>query len=372
MLKAIATLLLVLITSTAIAEPARLETISKAVEDIYNDLDRKDGPGCSVGFARDGKLIYQRQFGMANLEHDIPINATTIFRVGSTSKQFVATSIALLSLQGKLDLDADIHTVLPDLPDYSSNYGTPVTIRQMVNHSSGIQNIYKIIAAVYGDLAGNFYPGEKTLEYLYRMNRLDFKPGTQYAYSNSAYLLLAQAVEKVSGQTMREYAEENIFKPLGMHNTHFHDDHRELVKNRADGYSQIDGQWQKNNTNFEVMGDGGLFSTVEDLVIWYNNFADNRLPGGDELMKILTTPASYSKKTAKYRAWPIEYGFANMHLEFGGKTLFGHPGGFVGFVAAPFRIQETNEIMVSLCNYRFKGNVNRVFDTVEMIYGTTK
>lgn len=375
MLKVAFTLLLALITSTAAVpgnatapERAGLKTLSKAIDKHYNDLDRKDGPGCAVGFARDGKLIYQRQFGMANLEHDIPIGAGTVFRVGSTSKQFVATSIALLSLQGKLDLDADIHTILPDLPDY----GTPVTIRQMVNHSSGVQDYISIMSTVYGDLDGNFFPGEKALEYLYRMNRLDFEPGSQYAYSNSAYLLLAQAVEAASGQTMRAFAEEHIFKPLGMHNTHFHDDHQELVKNRADGYAEIDGQWQKNNTNFEVMGDGGVFSTVEDLVIWYNNFADNRLPGGDELMKILTTPATYTDVPAKYRSWPIQYSFGNMTLEFGGKTLFGHPGGFVGFISAPFRIQQTNEIMVALCNYRFKGNVNRVFDSVETIYGTSK
>lgn len=379
MLKAVFTLLLAVITSIAAAQgkatvpkQASLKAISQAVNKHYIDLDRKDGPGCAVGFARDGKLIYQRQFGMANLEHDIPIDSSTIFRVGSTSKQFVATSIALLSQQGKLDLDADIHTLLPGLPDYSSSYGTPVTIRQMVNHSSGIQDIYQIMSAVYGDVDGNFYPSEKTLEYLYRMNRLDFEPGSQYAYSNSAYLLLAQAVEAASGQSMRAFAEENIFKPLGMHNTHFHDNHRELVKNRADGYVKIDGDWQKHNTNFEVVGDGGVFSTVEDLVIWYNNFADNRLPGGDALMKILTTPAIYSDVPAKYRAWPIKYSFGNMLLEYGGKTLFGHAGGFVGFVSAPYRIQETNEIMVSLCNYGVKANVNRVFDSVETIYGTRK
>ena len=365
MLKAVFALLLALATSIVVADPAGFKAISHAIDSHYSDLNSNDGPGCAVGYARDGKLIYQRQFGMANLEHDIPIDSSTVFRIASTSKQFVATSIALLSLEGKLDMDADIHTILPDLP----NYGTPVTLRQMINHSSGIQDYLSIMSAVYGGVDGNFYPGEKALEYLYRMNRLDFEPGSQYAYSNSAYLLLAQAVEAASGQTMRTFAEENIFKPLGMHNTHFHDNHRELVKNRADGYLKIDGQWRKNNTNFEIVGDGGVFSTVEDLVIWYNNFADNRLPGGNELMKILTTPATYTDVPAKYRTWPIEYAFGNMYLQIGGKTLFGHAGGSVGFVSAPFRIQETNEIMVSLCNYHFKGNVNRVLDTVEKIYG---
>ena len=365
MVKPLFTLLFSVTLNAAATEPASLPTISQAVDNIYADLDWDSGPGCAVGFARDGELIYQRQFGMANLEHNIPINPNTVFRIGSTSKQFVAAGIAMLSLQGKLELDADIHTVLPDLPDY----GTPVTIRQMVTHSSGIPDIYKIMEAVYGNQDGNFYPSEKTLEYLRRMNRLDFEPGTQYAYSNSAYLLLAQAVEKISGQTMREFAHDNIFKPLGMKNTHFHDNHRELVSNRADGYSKIDGQWQKHNTNFEVVGDGGVFSTVEDLVTWYNNFTDNRLPGGDRLMQLLTTPATYTRGEAKYRAWPIQYAFGNMYLEFGGKTLFGHSGGFVGFVSAPFRIQETNEIIISLCNYHFKGNVDRVFNTVEKIYG---
>ena len=120
-----------------------------------------------------------------------------------------------------------------------------------------------------------------------------------------------------------------------------------------------------------MVGDGGVFSTIEDLVIWYNNFADNQLPGGNELMSLLTTPATYTESSAVYRTWPIEYAFGNMYLERGNKTLFGHPGGFVGFVSTPFRIQETNEIMVSLCNYHFKGNVNRVLDTVEKVYGSS-
>ena len=242
----------------------------------------------------------------------------------------------------------------------------------MINHSSGIPDVYSIMSAVYGDEDGNFYPSEKTLEYLYRMDQLDFQPGTQYAYSNSAYLLLAQAVEAVSGQTLRDFAKENIFQPLGMHNTHFHDDHRELIVNRADGYSHIDGHWQKHNTNFEMVGDGGMFSTVKDVVTWYHNFHANRLPGGDALMALLTTPATYSEVPAKYRDWPIDYAFGNMHLKFGSLSLFGHSGGFVGFVSAPYRIQETNEIMVSLCNYRFKGNVNRVFDSIQRIYGDGK
>ncbi|MBT3831828.1 MAG: beta-lactamase family protein [Gammaproteobacteria bacterium] len=360
--------ILAVLTSIADATPAGSSLISQTVEKHYIDLDRNDSPGCSVGWARDGRLIYRRQFGMANLEHDIAIDSNTVFRTGSTSKQFVAASVAMLSLQGELDLDADIHTILPDLPDY----GTTVTIRQMINHSSGIQDYFPIVSAVYGDEDGNFYPSEKALEYIFRMKRLEFEPGSRYSYSNSAYLLLALAVEAVSGLSMREFAQQNIFGPLGMDNTHFHDNHRELVKNRADGYSKIEGHWQKHNTNFAVVGDGGVFSTIEDLVIWYNNFADNRLPGGDELLGILTTPASYTEVPAKYRTWPIEYAFGNMYLEFGGKTLFGHPGGFVGFVATPFRIQETNEIMVSLCNYRFKGNVNRVLDTVEKIYGSSE
>lgn len=368
MLRVIFSLILTLITGTAVADVASLKAISEAIEASYIDLDRNDGPGCAVGYARDGKLIHQRQFGMANLEHRIPIDATTIFRTGSTSKQFVAASIALLSLQGKLDLDEDIHSLLPSLPDY----GTAVTIRQMVNHSSGIPDIYRVLSEIYGDEDGNFYPSEKTLEHLYQMARLDFVPGSQYAYSNSAYLLLAQAVEAASGQTMREFAAEHIFKPLGMHNSHFHDNHRELVKNRADGYFEIDGQWEKRNTNFYVVGDGGVFSTIQDLAIWYNNFADNRLAGGQELLKILTTPATYNEGQAKYRAWPMEYSFGNMYLKFGGKTLFGHSGGFVGFISAPYRILETNEIIVSLCNYRFKGNVNRAFDTVERIYGDSR
>ena len=317
---------LTLMCSTAVAASAQLEAISSAIEDVYRDLDRPDGPGCAVGYARHGELIYARQFGMANLEHNIPINPTTVFRIGSTSKQFVAASVALLSLQGN-ELDAD--ATVPDL-----RYGTPVTIRQMVNHSSGIPDYMQVVEAVYG-IKKAILPQRQNREFLYRMNQLDFVPGSQYAYSNSAYVLLAQAVEAVSGQTMREFAEEQIFAPLGMRNTHFHDNHRELVENRADGYAKIDGRWQKNNTNLEVVGDGGVFSTVEDLIIWYHNFADNRLSGGDEL-------SSHNRPPTLGCPPSIENGLStapsNVFLQFGGQTLFGHSGGFVGFVAAPYRI----------------------------------
>ena len=150
--------LMTLTCNIAAAEPTKLQKISTVIEDVYQDLDSNIGPGCAVGFAQNGQLIYERQFGMANLEHNITINADTVFRTGSTSKQFVAASLALLSLQGKLDLDADIR--IPSCRIYP-DYGTVVTIRQMINHSSGIPDVYSIMSAVYGDEDGNFYPSEK-------------------------------------------------------------------------------------------------------------------------------------------------------------------------------------------------------------------
>lgn len=338
------------------AVAARLDPILSAAH--------ADGPGCATLVSHKGQVIYRHNRGLANLEYGVPITSATIFDVGSTSKQFVAASAAMLALMGKLDLNADIRGILTDLPDY----GKTVTVRHLINHASGIGDVYKILEVQFGDPDGNLYPSELTLQYLRRMKDLAFEPGTEYAYSNSGYLLLAEIVEKVSGKTLRQFTDEMIFKPLGMTHSHFHDDFREIVMNRAHGYGAKADGWEIRNSNFYVVGDGGLYSTVEDIAKWYHNFADNKLYGGKKLIQMLTTPESYSVKGPSYLGASAGYSFGNLHLNRNGYELFGHPGGWAGFGSVPFLNRATDTALIMLCNVKDRSNMDRYFQAADAVF----
>ncbi len=318
-------------------------------DSIMSGLVTAGGPGCGLGIIRDGELVYNRGYGLADMEHDVPISPDTVFRTGSVGKQFTAASIAILAVQGLLDLDADIHTLLPDLPEYPQT----VTVRHLLSHSAGIPNVYDLIELLGHETDGNFYPSELILEMIYRLKTLEFEPGSKFEYSNAAYLLLAQIVEAVSGKSLRAFAHDNIFVPLGMSNTHFHDDYREIVKNRAYGHGlNADGQWELRNSNFYLVGDGGVFTTVADLARWDQNFYDNQLAGGKNLIELMEEPYEYTETGAKFMAMDMDYGFGLFVGEYQGQKIVWHTGGWAGFAAVVARFPEKNRSLIMLCNQR--------------------
>jgi len=209
-----------------------MKSLTDKVDELFTVWDTPDSPGCALGIIKDGKLIYKRGYGMANLEHNIPISATTVLRIGSTSKQFTAMSIALLAEQGKISLDDDIRKCLSEMPEYES----PITIRHLIHHTSGIRD-YLELMELAGRRDDDYYTDDEAIDMLARQKELNFKPGDEFLYSNSGYFLLSAIAKRASGKSLREFAQENIFKPLSMNNTHFHDDHTMIVKNRAAGYS---------------------------------------------------------------------------------------------------------------------------------------
>ncbi|MFB3126207.1 MAG: serine hydrolase domain-containing protein, partial [Candidatus Acidiferrales bacterium] len=248
------TVLVLVLTSLASAD-----TLTNRVDKVFAQWDKPGSPGCALGVIKGGELIYKRGYGMANLEHNIPISSTSVFRIGSTSKQFSALSILLLVEEGKLSLDDNIRKYLPEMPDY----GSPVTIRHLIHHSSGIRD-YLTLMSLVGKGDDDFYTDEDVVVMLARQRELNFNPGDRFLYSNSGYFLLSQIVKRASGQSLREYAAEKIFGPLGMQNTHLHDDHTLIVQSRASGYSpRKDGDYQINMTTLGMVGDGGVFTTVE-------------------------------------------------------------------------------------------------------------
>ena len=213
----------ILVVSLA-SVPCFSQSPNAQVDAVFSEWDRASSPGCAVGVIRDGELIYERGYGMANLEHNIPITSTSVFRIGSTSKQFTAMALLLLAEQGSLSLDDDIRDYISELPQYEA----PVTIRQMLNHTSGIRD-YLQVMSLAGMRSDDFYTDGDVLRMLSQSETLNFPPGDQFLYSNSGYFLVSQIVRRVTGTSLREFAHENIFEPLGMDDTHFHDDHRMVV-----------------------------------------------------------------------------------------------------------------------------------------------
>jgi CubicO group peptidase (beta-lactamase class C family) len=321
--------------------PARSSgDVHRQVDAIFGQYDKTDSPGCGLGVIRNGEMIYERGYGMANLEYGIPISSESIFRIGSTSKQFTALSVLLLEEQGKLSLDDDIRKYLPELPDY----GTPITIRYLIHHTSGLRDYLDLM-----DLAGrgeDSYRDEEVVDALARQKELNFPPGEEHLYSNSGYFLLSQIVLRVTGKSLREFAAMNIFRPLGMKNTHFHNDHTHIVKNRAVGYApRKNGGFRISMTVLDMIGDGGVFTSVRDLLLWDRNFYDNRLgQGGQALIKRMITPGVLNNGTQ------LDYAFGLRVARYRGLPTVSHGGSFVGYRAEMLRFPEERFTVICLCN----------------------
>jgi CubicO group peptidase (beta-lactamase class C family) len=351
-------------------DQAAQKSLTDKVDQLFGQWDKPDSPGCAVGVIRDGQFVYKRGYGMANLEYNIPISPTTIFEIASTSKQFTAMSIALLARQGKLSLDDDIRKYLPEMRQYQR----PVTIRHLIHHTSGIRDYSALMfyaglptEDVHSDEDMFHLMGRQTdedvLAFFARQKDLNFPPGSQHLYSNSGYFLLAQIVKRVSRKSLRQFAEENIFKPLGMANSHFQDDLRLIVKNRAVGYEPIKGGgFSTVITNFDRrIGASGVMTSVEDLLLWDRNFYENRLDGGMDLINEMVTPGVLSN------GQKIQYAFGLRSSQYGGLRVITHGGEFFGFKAQLLRFPEQRFSVICLCNLR-NINANRLSYQVATIY----
>lgn len=245
-----------------------------AVDAVFASWDRPGSPGCAIAVAQNGTLAYSRGYGYANLDYDIPVTPQTVFDVASITKQFVAASITMLALEGKLSLDDDVQKWLPELPGYE----WPITLQHMIYHTSGLRDYLNLFPLAGRD---HYFPisHPQILEMMSRQRALVFPPGEQYQYSNTAYMLLAQVIERASGQSIGEFADVHIFEPLGMAGSLMYDNFERIIPRRATGYDvENDGHVRMvHNYNFDVVGDGQMYTTVEDLLRW-----DNYLHGADK------------------------------------------------------------------------------------------
>src|SRR5690242_20564478 len=251
-----------LVASTAHAQSLTPD-VTKRVDGIFAKWDHHDSPGCALGVYRDGNVVYKHGYGMANLNDDVPITPSTVFHVASMSKQFTAASIVLLAQQGKLSLDDDVHKYIPELADF----GAPITIRHLIHHTSGLRDQWELLELAGWRYSLDLITDDDVMSVISRQKSLNFKPGSRHLYCNTGYTLLAQIVKRVSGQSLREFTLSRTFRPLGMNNTHFRDDHAEIVKNQAYGYvrDRANSSFRLSVTNFDTVGATSLLTTVEDL-----------------------------------------------------------------------------------------------------------
>lgn len=239
----------------------------KQVDALFAPWSGRTTPGCAVGISRDGALDYARGYGMSNLEYDIPITPDSVFHTASISKQFTAFSIGLLAQEGKLSLDDDIRKYVPEMPAY----GKTITIEHLIHHTNGLREQGQLLN-LSGWRGDDIYTEDDILWALIRQRSTNFEPGAEIIYGNAAYTLLGLIVRRVSGKSLRAFADERIFKPLGMADTHFRDDHTEVVPRRASAYNpRTGGGWQISVPNIDHYGSTSLLTTVGDLLKWEQN-----------------------------------------------------------------------------------------------------
>jgi len=346
--------------SFAIANAGEFDqaNLSKSVDKLAATYFEKSNPGCALGVIHQGKYVHKTGYGMANLEHNIPISSKSVFRIGSTSKQFTAMAIAILAERGDLDLDADVHSYLPDLMDY----GHEVTIRQMLHHIAGMGDYdHEVFNKADGSAFrfGNedFWSIEEFYDVVTGAS-LIHPPETKWQYSNLAYFLLSMVVEKVSGKTLHEFAGEEVLGKLNMSATLFNDNVNGVVPNRADGYKLLeDSSYEIFMTNLSWVGDGGIYTNLDDFIAWDQNFYHNKLgKGGPYLIALMETPhpkAYFNRgdpEEGAEKAPATGYAFGLMVDEYNGQRRIAHNGSWVGFISSYQRFPDLSMSVVAFCN----------------------
>lgn len=299
------------------AAPAARQAIDALLAGAVTD---PKGPGMALAVYQHGRLVYAKAAGLANLETGTPITPQTIFHVASVSKQFTAFAIALLAREGKVDLDADVRTYLSYMPDF----GTPITVRNLLQHTSGLRDQWMLLTLAGLDTR-NVISQQHLINMVAHQRGLNFTPGTRYQYSNTGYTLLAEIVKQVSGKSLRQFTSERIFQPLGMTRTIFYDDVTEVVPGRAQSYYRRGDRWTRALLNFDNAGATSLFTTVEDLAKWAGNFAHPKV-GDVRLIEQITTSGKLKDGSV------INYGFGlRTNQQYAGHRAVMHFGSDAGF-----------------------------------------
>lgn len=310
----------------ALALPAALaaqrpDARAAEVDAVFSQWDRPGSPGAAVVVVRDGEILYAAGYGTADLDHSLPITPETVFDIASVSKQFTSFAIALLAEEGVLSLDDPIRKWVPELP---AEVYDGVTLRHLVHHTGGVRDWVELLWLA-GWRFDDVISMPDILELARRQQALNFPPGSQERYSNTGYNLLAVTVGRATGGTFREFMRERIFEPLGMHDTHIHDDHNEIVPDRARSYEPRDGGgWKLLIDNTMGVGSSSVFTTVQDLAKWIRNLEEGTV-GGSAVLRQIREPFVLTAGDT------IDYAFGLSHGDYRGLPTFGHGGSWRGY-----------------------------------------
>lgn len=315
--------------------------LTAKVDKVFTQFDKPDSPGCALAVIKDGQIIYKRGYGMTDLDHDVAIKPDTPFHVASVSKQFTAFSILLLAQQGKLSLDDKVQKYITELREFDQ----PITIRHLLHHTSGLRDQWNLLIMSGTRLGEDVVRDDDILDLVSRMKELNFKPGDQHLYSNTGYTLMAYIVKRVSGQSLREFAEANIFKPLGMTRTVFRDDHAIVVKGQAYAYGPgPNSSFKLSVPNYDTVGASSLVTTVEDLAKWDQNFYDKKV-GGDWVIEQMQIRGKLNDGEE------LSYARGLTIATYKGLKLVEHSGGDAGYRSHLMRFPDQKFSVACLCNY---------------------
>ncbi len=319
---------------------AGVADIPAAVDKIFERWDRPGSPGCAVGVSERGEVVYTRGYGMANLEYGVRIRPDTIFESGSVAKQFTSAAITLLELDGKLSIEDPVRKYVPELPDF----GTPILIRHLLNHTSGLRSQWPMLTIAGRPPGMAVHTIDEILELVSGYKELNFKPGDEYLYNNTAFTLLSVVVQRVSGQTFSEFCRDRLFKPLGMKHTQWRDDFTRIVERRATAYRLLrSGEFRTNMPFTNVIGNGGLLSTVGDFLIWNQNL-DNPRVGGRAMVDAMQTRGRLND------GFVNEYARGLIVSDYRGVREISHGGSTAGYQTFLARWPDERLSVVVLCN----------------------
>ncbi len=324
--------------ATGAAAPLAAQTAA-LLDSTFREWNSTTGPGCTVGVDFNGQRT-TRAYGMANLEYGIALRPNSIVESGSVAKQFATAAAALLHIRGRLNLDDDIRKYLPELKDF----GTPITIRQLFSHTSGLRDQWALLG-----LQG-MGPGQAVhtlpwiLDLASHQEDLNFTPGSHHLYSNMGYVLAAIIMERVLGEPFARFSEREFFVPLGMTRTQWRDDYRRIVTDRATAYAREGNAWVQDMPFTMVHGNGGLLSTVDDMLRWNEALTKGTIPGGAELVRLLETPPTLTDGTT------IRYALGLSVDDFRGTRMVSHGGATAGYRTYLARWPDRQLSIAVLCN----------------------
>lgn len=310
------------------------------IDSLFAQWNKPDSPGCAVSVVRDGMVVHNKGYGMANLEYSVPFTPDTISETGSVAKQFTAAAVLLLSRRGKLSLDDPARKHIPELPEFMKG----ITVRHLISHLSGLRDQNELFSIMGLPMGRSVHTNDEILELVTKQQRLNFEPGSEYNYNNTAYTLLAHIVTRVSGEPFAEFTRKNIFEKLGMKSTKWRNDFRETVKGRASAYEAgANGVFKLEMPFGNVHGAGGLLTTVGDLQIWNRSLDEGTLDGID-MSKLIETRAKLNDGTAIPYALGVQYG------AYRGVEEIAHAGSTAGYRTYLARYPSEKLSVALLCN----------------------